>query len=55
MQRFAVSAFAITAAAPAAAHEGLHLHPHATSPVWLGLMIGGLILGCVALWAGSGK
>ncbi|MGR3713025.1 MAG: hypothetical protein ACU0A6_07900 [Shimia sp.] len=55
MQRFAISTFALTAATPALAHEGLHIHPHADSPMWLGLMIGGLLIGGLALWAGSGK
>lgn len=55
MQRFAVTTFAITAAAPALAHDGMHIHPHGDNPIWLGLMLGGLVLGCLALWAGTGK
>ncbi|MGR3635327.1 MAG: hypothetical protein ACU0BK_05300 [Shimia sp.] len=55
MQRFAIATFALTAASPAFAHEGLHLHPHAENPVWLGLMVGGLLVGGFALWMGTGK
>ncbi|WP_204115439.1 peptidase M23 [Shimia biformata] len=31
------------AAAPAIAHEGAHVHPHADSPVWLSLLAAALV------------
>ena len=37
-----LTAIAALAAAPALAHPGVHIHPHAGDPVWLPLLAIGL-------------
>ncbi|MBO9472912.1 peptidase M23 [Shimia sp. R10_1] len=50
MQRFAVTALATATAAPALAHSGAHLHPHADHPIWLSLLLGSLAVGAFGLF-----
>ena len=49
MQRFAVAATATLTAAPALAHSGAHLHPHANDPVWMPLIVGSVVVGVLGL------
>lgn len=49
MQRFAIAAMAATAATPAFAHSGAHLHPHTGDPVWLPVFVGTVVVGALAL------
>lgn len=46
-----LTALALFAAAPAFAHSGAHMHPHANDPVWLPLLIGALTAASVATLA----
>ena len=46
-----LTALALLAAAPAFAHTGAHMHPHADDPVWLPLLIGALTAAGVATFA----
>ncbi|GAA6180190.1 hypothetical protein NBRC116594_16280 [Shimia sp. NS0008-38b] len=49
MQRFAITAIATATAAPALAHSGAHLHPHAGDPIWLPLFVGTVVVGALGL------
>lgn len=49
MQRFAIATLASTAASPALAHGGAHLHPHAGDPVWLPVLVGSVVVGALGL------
>ena len=46
MKRFLTSALAVVVtASPLLAHEGAHMHPHATDPVWVPIFAGLTALG----------
>ncbi|MDU8928071.1 peptidase M23 [Alisedimentitalea sp. MJ-SS2] len=40
----ALTALVALTAAPAFAHSGAHMHPHANDPSWLPFLIGGLVV-----------
>ena len=44
----ALTALVALTAAPALAHTGVHMHPHAGDPSWLPLLISGLVVAGVA-------
>lgn len=45
-----ITALATLFAAPALAHQGVHIHPHSADPVWLPLLlIGAAIAGTAML------
>ncbi len=49
MRTFAI--LASLAAAPAQAHDGLHLHPHGIDGAWAFLALAALAAGAVAVYA----
>ena len=54
MKYFITVLLAMTAA-PALAHDGMHLHPHADHSSWLPLIAGSIAVGLVALLAWGRK
>ena len=54
MKRIAAIAL-ILSAAPALAHEGMHLHPHADDASWMPLIAGSIAIGLAALIAWGRK
>lgn len=54
MKRITATAL-ILSAAPALAHEGLHLHPHPDDANWLPLILGSIAIGLAALIAWGRK
>lgn len=51
MPRYPIIALTILLAAPALAHEGAHLHPHASDPAWWPVLAGTLAMGTAGLLA----
>lgn len=39
-----LSSLAVLTASPALAHSGVHMHPHASGPTWLPLLLAGLAI-----------
>ncbi|WP_168733187.1 hypothetical protein [Thalassobius vesicularis] len=54
MKRLAATAL-ILSAAPALAHDGVHILPHASDPNWLPLIAGSVAVGLAALVAWGRK
>ena len=46
--KYLAPAALLLSAAPAFAHDGMHLHPHADHPAWLPMILGSLVLGAAA-------
>ena len=46
MTRF-LAPIAVCMATPVFAHDGAHLHPHASDPAWLPIVVGTVVVACL--------
>ncbi|MBA83493.1 peptidase M23 [Thalassobius sp. S69A] len=55
MKTLTTAALTALIAAPALAHDGMHLHPHADDSSWLPLIASSIAIGLIALIAWGRK